>query len=93
MSSRYFNKVLAYDTIYITSPFDPKSFCEAYRLSNIDTTEQLLRRISTVVKFDMDYLYEMKYIDGKYVEVNRKPNPYSKKNQKGYQLESIFDKL
>ena len=93
MSSRYFNKVLAYDTIYITSPFDPKSFCEAYRLSSIDTTEQLLRRISTVVKFDMEYLYEMKYIDGEYVEVNRKSNPYSKKNQKGYQLESIFDKL
>lgn len=93
MSSRYFNKVLAYDTIYITSPFDPKSFCEAYRLSNIDTTEQLLRRISTVVKFDMDYLYEMKYINGEYVEVNSKPNSYSKQHQKEYQLESIFDKL
>ena len=93
MSSRYFNKVLAYDTIYITSPFDPKSFCEAYRLSNIDTIEQLIRRLSTVVKFDMDYLYEMKYTDGKYVEVNRKPNSYSKKNQKEYELKSIFDKL
>lgn len=93
MSSRYFNKSLAYDTIFITSPFDPISFCEAYRLSNIDTTEQLLRRLAMVVKFDADYLHEMKYIDGEYVEVNSKPNKYSKQHQKEYELESIFDKL
>ena len=93
MSSRYFNKSLAYDTIFITSPFDPISFCEAYRLSNIDTTEQMLRRLAMVVKFDMNALHEMKYINGEYVEINSKPNSYSKQHQMEYQLERIFEKL
>lgn len=93
MSSRFFNKALSYDTVFITSPYDPLSFYKEYHLSSIDKQEQLLRRIATVVKFDKDYLYEMKYVDGNYVEVSKKPNPYSKENQKEYELNNIFDKL
>ncbi len=94
-SSRYFNKPLACRAIYVTSPFDPVTFCRGYTLSAIDESFQLFRRLSSVLMFDQNFIYRMEYdrkVD-RYLEADRKDNPYSKKNQKGYVLNNIFDKI
>ena len=95
VSSRYYNKALACRTFYITTPFDPVSFCLKYGLNNIDKGDQLYRRLSTVMKFDMDYIYKMEYSqkDRYYIEVDKMENKYSKKNLEAYKLDNIFDRL
>ncbi len=93
VSSRYFNKALSCRTIFITTPYDPIMFCHFYHLSAIDRGEQLFRRLSSVLRFDMDYIYDMKYQNYNYVEVDKKENHYSRKSQKQYELQSVFDRI
>ncbi|MBR1816014.1 MAG: hypothetical protein IJ763_04865 [Lachnospiraceae bacterium] len=95
ISSRYYNKTLSCKTIFITTPYDPLSFYYGYKLHNSDKGNQLFRRLSSVVKFDMDYIYKMEY-DNKleyYVEIDKKENHYSKLKQNHYSLDNIFDKI
>ena len=95
VSSRYFNKSIACRTVYITTPYSPTAFYYQYHLNTSDKGEQLFRRLSSVLKFDMDWIYKMDYnVDmQKYVEVDKKENHYSKKNQKKYILDNIFDRI
>ena len=95
MSSRYFNKALACKTIYITTPYDPISFYNGYYLKRLDKGEQLYRRLSSVVRFDMDWIYRMEYDyqDHMYRPVDKKENHYSKKKQSPYILNNIFDRI
>lgn len=93
ISSRYFNKALAVKTIFITSPLDPISFYKAYNLKETDSGQQLYRRLSSVIKFDMDFIYSMQYEPSldRYVEIGRKTNNFSRKKQKRYELKNIFN--
>lgn len=95
VSSRYFNKALACKTIFITTPYNPVSFYMGYRLSRSDKGEQLFRRLSSVLKFDMDWIYKMEYQPQyyRYSDVDKKPNHYSKQNQAPYSLINVFDKI
>lgn len=95
VSSRYFNKALSCKTIYITTPYDPFTFCDHYRLTPIDRGEQLFRRLSSVLRFDMDWIYKMEYQTEFriYEEVDKKENHYSKKNQRQYALKNVFDRI
>lgn len=95
VSSRYFNKSISCRTIYITTPYDPVTFYRYYRLTQIDKGEQLFRRLSSVLLFDMDWIYKMEYSRQyfRYTDVDRKENRYSKKNQTPYKLENVFDKI
>lgn len=96
ISSRYCNKALSCKTIFITTPYDPVSFYLGYRLGYVDKGEQLFRRLSSVVMFDMDYIYDMRRQSDKshyYEAVDKKPNRYSKKHQKPYSLNNIFDSI
>lgn len=93
VSSRYFNKTLSCRTIYITTPYDPITFCQFYHLNAIDRGEQLFRRLSSVLRFDMDFIHDMKYEKYSYVEVDKKENHYSRKKQKQYELQSVFDRI
>lgn len=95
VSSRYFNKALSCKTIYITTPYDPVTFYRFYRLNSTDRGKQLLRRLSSVLLFDMDWIYKMEYqaqLQG-YGEVDKKENHYSKKNQRQYALKNVFDRI
>lgn len=95
VSSRYFNKSIACKTVYITTPYNPMTFYCLYRLNTSDKGEQLFRRLSSVLKFDMDWIYRMEYQaqNQTYIEVDKKENHYSKKNQKSYILDNIFDRI
>lgn len=95
VSSRYFNKSIACKTIYITTPYNPMTFYYLYHLNTSDKGEQLFRRLSSVLKFDMDWIYRMEYQaqNQTYIEVDKKENHYSKKNQKNYILDNIFDRI
>lgn len=95
VSSRYFNKSLSCKTIYITTPFDPVSFYISYKLHSSDKGEQLFRRLSSVLLFDMDWIYKMEYQSHlfRYIEVDKKVNHYSKNKQSPYRLNNIFDRI
>ena len=95
VSSRFYNKPLACRIFYITSPFDPVTFYTMYHLTNKDSGIQLYRRLSSVVRFDQNYIYDMKYekISRYYRISNKKENPYSRKNQNAYVLNNIFDQI
>lgn len=95
VSSRYFNKALSCKTIFITTPYNPCAFYLGYRMNQVDMGEQLYRRLSSVLEFDMNYIYKMEYntqFRG-YVPVDKKPNHYSKQNQAPYTLNNIFDSI
>lgn len=95
VSSRYFNKALSCKTVFITTPYCPVTFYRGYRLNQVDRGEQLFRRLSTVLKFDMDYINKMEYNDrcGYYTLVDKKENHYSKKHQLHYSLDNVFDSI
>jgi hypothetical protein len=95
VSSRYFNKSIACKVVYITTPYSPTSFYHQYRLNTSDKGEQLFRRLSSVLKFDMNWIYRMEYQAQaqRYIEVDKKENHYSRKKQKTYSLNNIFDKI
>lgn len=94
-SSRYYNKPLACRTFYVTTPYDPVEFYYAYRLHHADSGYQLCRRLASVLMFDEDYIYNMEYDEKSrcYSCVDKKDNPYSKKNQAVYALNNIFEKI
>lgn len=95
VSSRYFNKALSCKTIFITTPYNPCAFYLGYRMNQVDMGEQLYRRLSSVLEFDMNYIYKMEYntqFRG-YVPVDKKPNHYSKQNQAPYTLNNVFDSI
>ena len=93
VSSRYYNKALSCKTIFITTPYNPISFYKGYLLSRSDNGEQLYRRLSSVLRFDMDWIYKMEYSKDKYtyLSTDKKANHYSKKNQSPYTLINVFD--
>ena len=95
VSSRYCNKALSCRMIFITTPYNPIAFYQNYRLNYVDRGEQLYRRLSSVLKFDMDWIYKMEYQpqDYRYQDVDKKINHYSKGNQKPYTLDNVFDKI
>lgn len=95
VSSRYFNKALACKTIFITTPYNPCSFYYGYRMNQIDLGEQLYRRLSSVLEFDMNWIYKMEYQPQHrgYMPVDKKPNHYSRQNQTPYTLNNVFDKI
>lgn len=95
VSSRYFNKSIACKTVFITTPYDPATFYYHYHLNARDKGEQLYRRLSSVLRFDMNWICKMEYQKqyGIYTEVERKDNHYSKSNQKQYTLDNIFDRI
>ena len=95
VSSRFYNKALAVKTVYITTPLDPIAFYGAYKLKDVDSGIQLYRRLSSVLRFDMDYICKMEYQPSlnAYVETGRKPNPYSKRHQQKYELTNVFDQI
>lgn len=95
VSSRYFNKALSCKTIYITTPYDPVTFYCLYRLNTTDMGKQLFRRLSSVLLFDMDWIYKMEYQTQfqDYRKVDRKENNYSKRNQRQYVLKNVFDRI
>ena len=94
VSSRYFNKALSCRSIFITTPFDPVEFYLFYRRNATDGGEQLFRRLSSVLMFDMDYIYKMEYQPDyrQYDEIDKK-NQYSKKYQKKYDMKNVFDEI
>ena len=95
VSSRFYNKALAVKTVYITTPLDPIAFYGAYKLNDVDSGMQLYRRLSSVLRFDMDFISKMEYMPSlnAYVETGRKPNPYSKRHQQKYELTNVFDQI
>ena len=95
VSSRYFNKALSCKTIFITTPYNPYNFYLSYKLNRADMAEQFFRRLSSVLEFDMNWIYKMEYntqFHG-YMPVDKRPNHYSKKNQKPYTLNNVFDSI
>lgn len=89
--SRYFDKPLACDLIFITSPYDPVTFykkqlgveynpcCSSAQM--MDKFDQLLRRISVTIMMTQEHIYIAEY-DVKYqryipVLTSERPNPYS----------------
>jgi len=95
VSSRYFNKALSCKIVFITTPYCPVTFYRGYRLNNIDTGEQLYRRLSSVLMFDMDWVHKMEFKAeyNRYMATEHKENNYSRKKQKEYLLCNIFDRL
>ena len=66
-ASRYYDKILSADTIVITSPFDPinfyKGLIKPYSLDpDVDTLEQLLRRISLLINVTNEH-FDYYYLD------------------------------
>lgn len=95
VSSRYHNKPLACRAYFVTSPYDPGTFYEGYGLETIDKGIQLYRRLSSVLMFDEYFIYNMIYGEASkmYIQMDKKKNPYSKKNQANYQLKNIYDEI
>ncbi len=95
VSSRYSNKALSCKTFYITTPYSPDRFYREYRLSIEDTCIQFYRRLASVMRFDMDYIYKMEYKESYHCfkEVDKEKNEYSKKYQTPYTLNNIFDSI
>lgn len=95
-SSRFYNKPLSCHTVFVTSPYDPVTFYKGYHLNNkIDCGTQLYRRLSSVLRFNQSYIYDMKYSKEKgiYVVEKKKQNLYSRKKQGIYVLKNIFDQI
>ena len=64
-------------------------------MNQIDLGEQLYRRLSSVLEFDMNWIYKMEYQPQHrgYKPVDKKPNHYSRQNQTPYTLNNVFDKI
>ena len=95
VSSRFYNKSVGCRTIYITTPYNPLKFYQGYQLDTTDNGKQLFRRLSSVLRFDMEWVYRMEYDPDRhmYVEVEKKENHYSKEKQKPYALKNVFETI
>lgn len=98
--SRYADKVLAADTIIITTPFSPLEF---YQLqfpdicNQTDSFAQLARRISLTIQMHQTSIDLMDYDEhtGAYRPVNSRPNPYSQQARPAPQnsAEKLFSQI
>jgi hypothetical protein len=81
MSSRYHNKKLSCEEIWITTPFDPVSFFNRYDTDKCDGGEQLYRRLTEVYELTQDNINLMTYdaAGNRYITVTSKHNIYSNK--------------
>lgn len=95
VSSRFYNKPLAYKEIFVTSPYDPFSFYKECRKKAVDSGDQLYRRLSSVLLFDMEFIHDMAFDAStqKYISRNKTANSYSRKKRKPAQLTSIFEEI
>ncbi len=98
--SRYQDKAVMAETIYITSPYNPVEFYNAMfsgepkSQHNVDSMGQLLRRLSLVIEMSDDYITLMEFDDicGGYYKPSAeppRPNPYSQKARKGPPVDSV----
>lgn len=80
LPSRYVDKALTAETLFITSPYSPKELYDnILHLKSIDSFEQLNRRLSTVILVEVDTIYHMTYQVDKEIYTKLKgeesPNP------------------
>lgn len=62
LPSRYVDKALTAETLFITSPYSPKELYDNILcLKSIDSFEQLNRRLGTVILVESDRFYHMTY--------------------------------
>lgn len=69
--SRYSDKALACDTIIITSPYDPLHYYwnemnigkrnQDSSVQSVDTVDQLIRRLSLIIRIERDYIVALEY--------------------------------
>ena len=81
LPSRYVDKALTAETLFITSPYSPKELYDnILHLKSIDSFEQLNRRLSTVILVEADKFYHMTYQpeQATYTKLDGKdfPNPF-----------------
>ena len=86
--ARYRNTYLTADTIIITSPFNPILFYKGYKASKTDSVNQLLRRISLVIRMTDSAFWELKLTPNGGYERDGKmfANPYSRRDEKNRKL-------
>lgn len=99
--SRYQDKAIMADTIFVTSPYDPAAFYAAmFRgyprdVRAVDGLGQLVRRVSMVIEMDENLITLMEYHEqGKgYLPSSEpsRPNPYSQKARKGPPLDCVTE--
>lgn len=99
--SRYQDKPIMADTIYVTTPYDPVSFynelmgeCPS-KYRQIDSLGQLLRRLSLVIHMDNSFITLMEYQEkgqgyAPSAEPPR-PNAYSQHARKGPPLDNVAE--
>ena len=84
--SRYSDKELMLEYIYITCPYSPKEFYDSYfpnsgfsQTNNKDSFDQLLRRIDLVICMTQKSIYRADYIMDRYIpdKSSAKDNSYS----------------
>ena len=91
--SRYNDKALSCDLMIVTTPYSPYAFYTAKfgtafgNMSNTvytDSFEQLLRRISLIIKMDYDWISPVEYKEQTHtfeeIKSAKRKNPYSSKN-------------
>lgn len=88
--SRYHDKILSCDLIAITSPYDPlrfyqSTFGQTPSQMQTDSFEQLLRRITLIIKMDDSLINAVEFDKKQYKFVPipnaNRPNPYSSLNR------------
>ena len=86
--ARYRNTYLTADTIIITSPFNPILFYKGYKARKTDSVNQLLRRISLVIRMTDSAFWELKLTPNGGYERDGKmfANPYSRRDEKNRKL-------
>lgn len=99
--SRYQDKPIMADTLYVTTPFDPVAFyneifgnCPS-RYKEVDSLGQLLRRLSLVIHMDDNFITLMEYQEkGQGYAPSAEPphpNTYSQQARKGPPLDSVAE--
>lgn len=86
--ARYRNTYLTADTIIITSPFNPILFYKGYKASKTDSVNQLLRRISLVIRMTDSAFWELRLTPNDGYERNGEmfANPYARRGEKSSKL-------
>lgn len=100
--SRYNDRAIACDTIIITTPYDPGQFyTETFRVKNtlqycstIDSFDQLLRRLSTIIRMTKTTIDLMSCEPTKgFTPVHSRPNMYYQPTASTAPSKSIFDRF
>lgn len=91
-SSRYSDKYLMAETIIITTPFSPEDFYESYLLNEkIDSFIQLSRRLTGVLEFTFERIYERSVATGQIL--SSKPNKYSGRSEMQNKEKKILEEI